>query len=101
MKIEIPRVDGRSWRAQMKVYVKDADTGQDIGYIENRQGSAYPVDGEYRRHPSRSINLFHGKYTGSFETHEECLAFAKGVEAVVNHIVSGAYPPAEPAQKSA
>jgi hypothetical protein len=99
MKIEIPRVDGRSWQAQSKVFVRDADTDQQIGHIENRQGSTYIKDGEYWRHPSRHISLFSGKYTGTFETHEECLAFAKGVEAVVNHMVSGAYPPAE--QKSA
>lgn len=37
---------------------------------------------------TRLISLFGGKYTGEFDTHEECVAFAKGVEAVLNHMVS-------------
>ena len=37
---------------------------------------------------TRLISLFGGKYTGEFDTHEECVAFAKGVESVLNHIVS-------------
>ena len=62
MKIKIPRVDGRTWQAEMKVFVKDTDTDQEIGHIENRQGSTYLKDGQYWRHPSRYICLFSGKY---------------------------------------
>lgn len=90
MKIRVPKVDGRSFEAQRNVFILNEESGEQIGHIENRRGYNYS-DGE--RQPSRFITLFGGKYTGHFETHEECAAFAKGVEQVINHMVSGAYPP--------
>jgi hypothetical protein len=47
------------------------------------------------RYPTRGIELFGGKYKGTFETHDECQAFADGVAAVLNHIVSLPEEPAE------
>lgn len=35
----------------------------------------------------RTIRLFDSKYIGSFDTHTECVAFVKGVEAVLNHML--------------
>ena len=35
---------------------------------------------------TRHISLFGGKYQGDFEEPKECDAFAKGVEAVLNHM---------------
>jgi hypothetical protein len=37
-------------------------------------------------HVPRHISLFGGKYQGDFEEPKECDAFAKGVEAVLNHM---------------
>ncbi len=37
----------------------------------------------------RSIYLFNEKYKGKFDTQAECVAFVKGVEAVLNHMISG------------
>jgi hypothetical protein len=38
---------------------------------------------------SRSVYLFEEKYKGKFRTDSECAAFVQGVEAVLNHMVSG------------
>jgi len=37
---------------------------------------------------SRYISLFGGKYQGTFTIPDECVAFCKGVEAVLSHVVS-------------
>ena len=55
--------------------VIDEDTGEQIGVVE-----------ETRSPPRRRISLFGGKYHGDFTKPEECAAFAKGVEAVLNHM---------------
>jgi hypothetical protein len=67
--------------------VKDADTGMIVGFLECGLGETGPAP-QYFRLPSRAISLFDDKYWGRFETHEECHAFAKGVEAVLNHVTS-------------
>jgi hypothetical protein len=56
--------------------VIDEDTGEQVGFVE-----------ETRSPPRRHISLFGGKYHGVFTKPEECAAFAKGVEAVMNHLV--------------
>jgi hypothetical protein len=61
--------------------VIDEDTGKSVGVIVSRQGWG------------RRIYLFGDKYKGVFKTHDECVAFAKGVEAVFSHMVSA---PSEP-----
>ncbi len=43
----------------------------------------------FSQYQGRSIYLFDEKYKGKFGTHAECVAFAKGVEAVLNHMISG------------
>jgi hypothetical protein len=40
-----------------------------------------------KRRVSRTVQLFDNKYKGSFDAHAECVAFVKGVEAVLNHIL--------------
>jgi hypothetical protein len=79
MRIKVPKVDGRRAMAGITHQVLDSDTGNPIGYLESRQGLS---------DPSRYISLFGGNYVGSFDTHSECVAFAKGVESVVNHLAS-------------
>jgi|SRR5215813_6514229 len=55
--------------------VIDQDTGKKVGLVEARRSPA-------RRH----ISLFGGKYQVDFTSQEQCEAFAKGVEAVFNHV---------------
>jgi hypothetical protein len=80
MKLKIPGLDIRRLGGSIQSdSVDDEETGKSVGRIVH----ASSLDGNRRR-----ISLFDGKYEGSFKTHEECIAFARGVEAVLNHMVS-------------
>jgi hypothetical protein len=68
--------NGMSWRTD----VVDEDTDQKVGYVYAAR--------EPQTEPYRHISLFDGKYKGDFTTHQECDAFAKGVEAVLNHMTA-------------
>jgi hypothetical protein len=57
--------------------VIDEDTGKTVGFVKAERS---PI--------TRHISLFGGKYQGDFTDHEECVAFAKGVEAVLNHMLA-------------
>lgn len=81
MRLQVPKVDGRTTYGKHVHYVKDLDSGNVVGTVDI--GSVSPD-------LCRSINLFDNKYRGEFESHEECMAFAKGVEAVLNHMVATA-----------
>jgi hypothetical protein len=39
------------------------------------------------RYPTRTIRLFNSNNVISFNTHMECVAFVKGVEAVLNYML--------------
>jgi hypothetical protein len=80
MKLKVPNFDGRTRMADFPHKVMDSDTDKAIGSIQGHQGASLGQ--------SWSISLFDGKYNGAFESHNECVAFAKGVEAVLNHMVS-------------
>src|SRR5207253_11381059 len=95
MRLNVPYVDGRSALAECRHYVDDLDTGNRVGFIDCKNGDW--VGGE--RTPTRYISLFSGKYTGSFETHDECVAFAEGVQAVLHHMVCGDHRPFEESQE--
>lgn len=88
MRIDVPVADGRSHVAGHQYDVKDLDSGKTVGWIYSRQGETWGS----KRTPSWRIELFAGKYVGKFERWEECVAFAEGVEAVLNHMVSTAEP---------
>lgn len=62
-----------AWRTD----VIDQDTGKTVGFVHNQRSPA-----------TRHISLFGGKYQGDFERPEQCDAFAKGVEAVLNHMTA-------------
>ncbi len=83
MGLNVPRIDGRTQDALggRLIQVTDSDTGKVVGRLDI---APMPTD------PSRyrTISLFDGKYVESFATHEECVAFAKGVDAVLKHMVS-------------
>ena len=79
MRIKVPKIARRSAMATMTHQVLDLDTGSPIGYLEIR-----------RRPSARSlyISLFGGNYVGGFSSFGECIAFAHGVESVLNHMGS-------------
>jgi len=77
VRIEVPKIDGHSAIAAISHEIIGLDTGNPIGYPESRQGP---------RTPSRYISLFGGNYVGRFASHSECVAFAGGVESVLNHM---------------
>jgi hypothetical protein len=83
MDIHVPHIDGRTRIAGTRHPIIDRDSGKRVGILECRQG----MTALNRRYPSRTVSLFDNKYQGSFETHAECVAFAKGVEAVINQTV--------------
>jgi hypothetical protein len=77
MRLSVPKWDIRS-HSGLTEGVTDEDSGRCVGSIS------------HSHHPKgRLISLFDGKYVGSFERYDECVAFAKGVEAVLNHMISG------------
>jgi hypothetical protein len=81
MKLDAPQT-GAWVEGQLFDVVTDLDTGKAVGTIEGRHKSTY-LDGL----PRRTISLFDGKYVGRFDDHAECVAFAKGVEAVLNYLL--------------
>ena len=76
--------DGRTRIGSLVQYVIDLDTGKKIGTLECGQGS-WSCN---KRFLSRRISLFDDKLRGNFETHAECVAFAKGIEAAINQIIA-------------
>lgn len=73
MKFIIPRVDLRDQRTGGRPIVEET-TDQTVGQFFYSHG--------FR---NREVSLY-GKYSGSFESHEECVAFARGVAAVLSHM---------------
>jgi hypothetical protein len=79
MDIQVPKVDARTRTGSVHAVI-DRDTGQPIGTLECGYGTRLPN----MRQPGRKITLFGGRHRGCFETHAECVAFAKGVESAIN-----------------
>jgi hypothetical protein len=84
MDIQVPRIDGRTRIGDIPHPIIDGDSGKKVGFLECRQG----MTTHNRRYHSRSISLFDNKIRASFETHAECVAFAKGIEAAINQIIA-------------
>ena len=84
VKLEIPSVDARTRIGKANHSVVDLVTGKTVGHIQGRLGSGQPGFDSF---PPWVISLF-GKYGHGFSRREECVAFAKGVEAVLNHMTS-------------
>ncbi len=63
-------------KVSFRTEVVDEETGKEVGFVEATRSPAV-----------RHISLFNGKYQGDFVEPKECDAFAKGVEAVLNHVV--------------
>jgi len=80
MKLLVQWVDLRGGFASPVAFetdVIDQDTGKKVGFVVAERSPR-----------ARHISLFGGKYQGDFESREECDAFARGVEAVLNHMVA-------------
>lgn len=78
MKLLVQWVDmrgGYSTPVTFTTHVIDEATGAKVGFVEASRSPR-----------ARQISLFGGKYSAEFESPEECNAFAKGVEAVLNHM---------------
>jgi hypothetical protein len=41
----------------------------------------------HHRYPTRTIRLFDSKHISAFNTHMECVAFVRGVEAMLNYML--------------
>lgn len=67
---------GFTTKVSARTEIIDKDTNKEVGFIE---ASRSPI--------VRHVSLFGGKYQGDFTTPEECSAFVKGVEAVLNHMI--------------
>jgi len=61
----------------LRTHVIDQDTGKKVGFV---LAESPPI--------KRHISLFGGKYQADFKDHEECEAFAKGVEAVLDRMMA-------------
>ena len=74
MRLKLQRVDGRYARTMPSQYgVFDEVTGKRVG--------AVTIDRHIgKRRVFRTVVLFDERYSGSFDTHTECVAFVKGVE---------------------
>jgi hypothetical protein len=55
-------------------HVIDEDSDDEVGNVVFKKGVG------------REVTLY-GRYKGTFKTHEECVAFIKGVETVLEHMI--------------
>lgn len=70
--------DAQAWKTD----VIDEDTGKIVGSVHSQREPTMPA--------FRHISLFGRKYQAEFASNvsaSECAAFAKGVEAVLNHML--------------
>jgi hypothetical protein len=83
MKLFIMNVDMRGGYQEPQAWqtdVVDKETDKTVGWVYAERSPA-----------SRTISLFGGKYEATFSSGhsiDECIAFAKGVEAVMNHLTT-------------
>jgi len=75
MNLFVPK-DHLSTMDGLKVDITDEDIDDAVGDIRFEKGVG------------RHIELY-GRYKGTVQTHEECVAFVKGVETVLNYGSSG------------
>ena len=81
MRLTFERFDGRS---QQWVDIIDEDSGEKVGSIHSMGVGPGAFGGIY-------ISLFGDKYKMTVNRSEDCWGFVKGVEAVLNHMISTNY----------
>jgi hypothetical protein len=86
MQLIVPNTDMRSQISGGESII-DRETGKSVGGLVYSYGSH---DGR-----SRWVHLFDGRYSASFATYEECVAFVQGVEQVLNHMLNHMIKPIE------
>ena len=77
MRLHCEKFDARARRGRPVI---DQDTGEKVGYVISH-GVGFAGYGGI------DICLFGGKYQGIVNTYNECWAFIKGVETVLNHML--------------
>jgi hypothetical protein len=84
---EAMRLTFESFDGRRRIYRKiiDQDTGKQVGNIRaNGVGFiAWGVSGR----GGIEVSLFDGKYETTVNRYEECWAYVKGVEAVLDHVI--------------
>ena len=63
--------------------ISDEVTGKCVGTVSIGQAASI----RHKRYPARTIRLFDSEQISKFNTHMECVAFVKGVEAVLNYML--------------
>jgi hypothetical protein len=81
MRLKLERVGRRETSHEYGIF--DEVTGKCVGTVSLERTPR----GGRSRYPTRVIRLFDSVYTSSFNTHMECAAFVKGVEAVLSYIL--------------
>ena len=81
MRLVLERVSAR--RTDNEYGIFDEVTGKCVGTVSIERA---PRVGNIR-YPTRVIRLFDSKYISSFNTHMECVAFVKGVEALLSYML--------------
>ena len=66
--------DHMSTMDRLTVPITDEDKGDEVGEVRFEKGVG------------RHIELY-GRYKGTVQGHEECMAFVKGVEAVLEYMI--------------
>lgn len=41
----------------------------------------------FERGVGRHVSMYGGKYKATFQTHAECVAFVRGIQAVLQHLI--------------
>ena len=81
MRLALERVSTRKTASEYAIF--DEVTGKCVGTVNIER--AYPHG--QQRYPTRVIRLFDSKSINNFNTHVECVAFVKGVEALLNYML--------------
>ena len=81
MRLILERVSGRSTANEYGIC--DEITGKCMGTVSIGQAASI----RHKRYPARTIRLFDSEHISKFNTHMECVAFVKGVEAVLNYML--------------
>ena len=78
MRLTFEKFDGRRLASSEII---DEDTGKTVGWIQSGGTGTYRSGGIW-------VHLFGEKYTAVCNTHDECLGFVRGVQAVLNEMTS-------------
>ncbi len=73
MRLTVPKDDMR-WADGSTLEIIDEERDDAVGEVTFEKGVG------------RHVTLF-GRYKGTFQKHEECVAFVKGVETVLEHMI--------------